>query len=531
MKTKIINIQKSDAFDEVLESVSKADAQEVIMIFPKGSIFSREAAYFDALKVEADSGGKKISVMSSDPIIARLADTHGIAVLQAPQRKTPSKVMKDIIGHADDSKVEIKQAKEKEIEVPVNTEQKEEKIEEVAQNDPGSDIEKLWQEEETVQNPVLPVDETTKRKWWKKIPKWGWIGLVCALVLIVAGAILLRPGTAKITLNPKQEEVDVKLKVTVSKTLEGIAEDSNKIPGQIIKVQSEKKGSYPTTSEKEVAQKATGTIKIFNKTASAQKFVATTRFESEGGFIFRIPQSISVPANGSIESEVYADRAGKDYNIPAGKFVVFAFKGQPNASDFYATSSAPMTGGFIGNAKVVAENDFVKAKEALVAEVKKELEELLKQQLGEMVTASSPEPVIREPEVNAKVGEAADNLEMTLRGSYELMAFKPENALVLINRYLQKNGNLEASLSDLTIKYSIISADKDSDISVIEARAIGKARLILDTAKIISEIKGLTEAEVQKYFEGKAVGKILLSPLWLRRIPNDESRISLTVEK
>src|SRR3989344_4772777 len=283
MKTKIINIQKSDAFDEVLESVSKADAQEVIMIFPKGSIFSREAAYFDALKVEADSGGKKISVMSSDPIIARLADTHGIAVLQAPQRKTPSKVMKDIIGHADDSKVEIKQAKEK-------------KIEEAAQNDPGSDIEKLWQEEETVQNPLLPVDETTKRKWWKKIPKWGWIGLVCALVLIVAGAILLRPGTAKITLKPKQKEVDVKLKVTVSKTLEGIAEDSNKIPGQIIKVQSEKKGSYPTTSEKEVAQKATGTIKIFNKTPSAPKFVATTRFESEGGFIFRIPQSISVPA-------------------------------------------------------------------------------------------------------------------------------------------------------------------------------------------------------------------------------------------
>ena len=50
--TKILNVQKSDSFDEVFGAFSAADAKEVIFIFPKGTTIAREPAYFEAIKQE-----------------------------------------------------------------------------------------------------------------------------------------------------------------------------------------------------------------------------------------------------------------------------------------------------------------------------------------------------------------------------------------------------------------------------------------------------------------------------------------------
>ena len=87
--TKIINIQKNDTFDEVLVALTSTDASEIIMIFPKGSVFSKESAYITALKNEADQGDKTLSIMTSDPIIARLATSNDIELLSQPQKRDP----------------------------------------------------------------------------------------------------------------------------------------------------------------------------------------------------------------------------------------------------------------------------------------------------------------------------------------------------------------------------------------------------------------------------------------------------------
>ena len=565
-KTKIINIQKNDSFEDVLDIVSKTDATEVIMIFPRGSIFSHEAAYFDALKAEADSRGKQISVMTSDPIIARLASVQSIPLLQsAPSKSAPAKVsfgdfipelaaarkiktpvavpaivevqesgriMKDIVGHEDDTHIDVEQAKEIHAPIPIRAEQPTipEPVPAVMEKSVANDIEKLWEEEEQIQDPEAHEKHLHAGRWKLKIPKRVYLYGGMALIVLVALIVFIRPGSAKVTLVPHAEDVDIKLRVIISTKLEEVASDTNKIPGQTIKVQSEKKGSYPTSNQKEVAQKASGTLTIFNTTAVVQKFVATTRFESEGGFIFRIPQTITIPAKGSVSSPVYADRPGKEYNIPAGKFVVFAFKGQPNADDFYATSAAAMSGGFIGNAKTVSESDFVKAKEALTADAKKEAADLLQQQIGTLKVVASPEPVIMDPQVNAKVGEAADSLEMSVRVAYETTAFKPEDAMILINRYLEKNGNLYAKLSDIPLAYIFVSEDKEKGVLLIDVRGSGKARLILDLPKISSDIRGFSEPELNNYFQGKAAAHIKLLPRWSRRIPKDTAKISISID-
>ncbi len=92
--TKIINVLKTDTFEEVFQDFQGTDAQEVIFIFPKGSKFNKNSNYFNLLSKEADSTDKTISVMSNDPIIAEFAGEHGINVLTPKARvarKAPAK--------------------------------------------------------------------------------------------------------------------------------------------------------------------------------------------------------------------------------------------------------------------------------------------------------------------------------------------------------------------------------------------------------------------------------------------------------
>src|SRR3989338_3480928 len=101
MKTKIINIQKSDSLDDVSSIIRSTEASEVILIFPKGSIFSKEASYFESLKSEADVNQKILSVMSSDPIITHLAKSLGITLLQSTPSTITKTKKKNIPEHYD----------------------------------------------------------------------------------------------------------------------------------------------------------------------------------------------------------------------------------------------------------------------------------------------------------------------------------------------------------------------------------------------------------------------------------------------
>ena len=89
---KILNIQKNDTFDKVFDTFKETDAQEVIFIFPRGTVFAKNAGYLQSIGDEAKKIGKTISVMSADPVIEQLATSNGIKLLQnpAPRRRVSS---------------------------------------------------------------------------------------------------------------------------------------------------------------------------------------------------------------------------------------------------------------------------------------------------------------------------------------------------------------------------------------------------------------------------------------------------------
>src|SRR3989344_3907691 len=79
--TKIINVQKGDSFEDVFEYFQGTEAEDVIMIFPRGTIFGKNERCLELIGKEAQAKGKTVSVMSSDPVIAKLASQNGLIIL------------------------------------------------------------------------------------------------------------------------------------------------------------------------------------------------------------------------------------------------------------------------------------------------------------------------------------------------------------------------------------------------------------------------------------------------------------------
>ncbi len=617
--TKIINVSKGDDFEDVFDLFKNTDAEDVIFIFPKGSRFVKQEQYFEAIKEEADSSGKNVSVMSADPAVIGFASKCGFDVLEKRSpargediRPSPSvvslgtnrsvevparpelvewaesaelkkqrpvaevtaeepeipafspetdyfageepevvltaaadkneqeelgagRVIKDILPVRPDRSLRIKEERERTFDVDIKN-----RIEE--EGTQRGDIAKIWAGEKPKKDVNFLSSQTGKRLsrgFFKRTPLVLAIGAVLVLVFI----LYLILGKAQIIINPVKQELDLKLKISASSTATAVNFNFNQIPGQQFREQKKETGTFPVTGQKDVVQKAGGTLTIFNKGATAQRLVATTRFKSPDGLIFRIPQTINVPAGvktgetitpGSVVAIVYADRPGAEYNIGPTQFTIPGFEGTPKFNDFSATSGKPMAGGIIGPAKVVTEKDFTVAQEELTAKVKDKILKSLKDRGGELKILDAVAIKLDAPEVNAKVGEAAEELEMSVQGSADTVAFRESDVIELIKNFVSQKNSMELLLKDLAISYVNPQPGADKTSLSFDVQVSGWAAAKVDTDTIKDDVRGMSEDSIRSYLKGiKEIEstRILLSPFWVRSIPKDAGKIKIDLVK
>ncbi|MDO8601999.1 MAG: baseplate J/gp47 family protein, partial [bacterium] len=470
-------------------------------------------------------------------LIADLAAARKDKVEKVKEQLSPSgKHIRDVVTQKNDATVEVDETPEEHVELPISRTPlippQAAKAETKAADIITPDIEKLWEQEEQ----QVPEDEgkpSRKIFSFKGISKkFIFIPAGCAVVAL--GIILyITVGNAKITLTPHTEPLDLDLTVTASPKTDTVDSEFNKIPGQELTVQKEAQGTYELSVTKEVAQKATGTITVTNKSGASQRLVATTRFESPDGKIFRIPETINVPAGGSIDSAVYADRPGVEYNIAAAAFTIPGLKGTPQFASITGVSSAAMAGGFIGNAKVVTEADFTKALEELTKQAKDQVTQALLEQSSELKFSDEVTIVIANPVVNAKSGEAAEKLEMKISASASVIAYRESDVKKLAQNYLEKNGGLELTEKGLVIEYSGMKLDATAKTLTFHVKMTGTSASKIDTVKVLQDIKGMNEEAMRAYFKNQkevAEARIKMS-FWLRSVPEDPNKVELVVDR
>jgi hypothetical protein len=176
-----------------------------------------------------------------------------------------------------------------------------------------------------------------------------------ALILIVGSLVVLASFT------------NAKVIVIPSSTSASIAGDeftstftSGDLPYETVTVTKTVSGTVPAESTETVNDPAQGPITIYNAQSNPQTLIKNTRFASADGHVFRIHDSVSVPAGsatapGSVQVVAYADVGGDSYNIPATTFTVPGLSGSKAFTLVTAKSAAPMTGGFSGSRPSVSQ--------------------------------------------------------------------------------------------------------------------------------------------------------------------------------
>jgi len=385
-----------------------------------------------------------------------------------------------------------------------------------------------------------------RRLFLSKWPKFLIIFIGLALVVGALVGYLALP-TTEVTISPKIEEISFDLLVVGSTGISRVDEILNKIPLQEVKVEKTKSKEFLATGEKEISEKARGIITVYNEySSSPQTLVATTRFESSEGKVFRINKNIIIPGAkieegkiipSSIRVEVVADQSGQDYNIGPTNFTIPGFKGTAKYVGFYGKSQEPMTDGFVGKVKVVLAEDLEMAKEGLIDEIKKEVRQTLDEQIPtdlKLIEGGLKEE-IAEVSASAEEGDETDRFSIEIEAIARALLFKEEDLrhlvdLNLISRIPENKSPLSQSQQ---ISWGEPIIDWVKGEASFELATTENAIWQIDTEALKKELAGQSEVEVRKYLANQPEiekAKVTFWPFWVKRIPPQEKKIKITIE-
>jgi hypothetical protein len=189
-------------------------------------------------------------------------------------------------------------------------------------------------------------------------------------IILLGSIVFMSAKRATITVVTKAAPVEATFSVGV-----GEAEAPRTILGftATTTVGLEKKFS-PTGTKKEPGI-AEGIIIIHNDSDTGQPLVATTRFLSPDNVLFRLKNSVVVPAGGTLDALVYADQEGEEGNIAPTKFTIPGLN-EDKQKVVYGESTSPMSGG-IKTVGILTSEDVEKAKQELLEQAKGEAEKKL----------------------------------------------------------------------------------------------------------------------------------------------------------
>lgn len=562
MATKLLNIDKDDSIENVIDLLTSNEADTFMLVVPRGHKAFKNPNEISFLKEKSIELGKRINIMTSDKqILANLISleipyledkvsksTKSRAIpprpsdallVASPKTRKPAKPAKgkksskpslaieEIMPQPERYEIEIESGKEQEREIEI----------------------RKFMSEKTEEEPDL-LQKAVARKKQISFPKLNSrkiyisIGIVALLLLFLAGSSTL--SKTKVTIKPQKLPLDLNLSVTAKEGLLGINSQDNAIPGKVIVAEKEVSGTFDSTGEKELNEKAKGTITVYNKFSSApQTLVATTRFESPSGLVFRIPKTIAVPGAkiengkttpGSIETEVIADKPGAEYNIEPSDFTIPGLKGSPKYDGFYAKSFSKMSGGAVGKTKFVTEDDFNKAKLTLESELKKEIETRLRQGFvgqEKILPESQTTEIFITPDSN-KAGDHGETFKLALKAKISTLAFDEKDIKTLAQYYYNDKIQKQTPLADtLDISYSNVVFRPEIKRLSFNAKIIGEAAYKIDDKKIAKEILGKKTAQVQDYFRGQdsiESARIVITPFWSSKITDNPSKIEVKIE-
>jgi hypothetical protein len=352
-------------------------------------------------------------------------------------------------------------------------------------------------------------------KFWKYILI---IGLVALIAMLAVGAYLWLPKV-DVSITTKEKVQNLSMDIKGSSQLNEVDYEAKSVPIRLIGLEKEIFRDFPATgsdSKTSGSQKARGILTVYNEFSTAsQTLVATTRFETADGKIFRAVKSITIPGMtkvgeemkpGAIEVEVVADAAGDQYNIEPTSFSIPGFKDNADKyKKFYAKSFKNMIGGVNSESavKVVTKTDIENAKNALAKEIKEQVTKQLKDSasgkeiiLDEAINTDSIKYLVSKNE-----NEIADNFNVVAKIQGSAIAFSESDIDKLTKKYIvTKTGETAEKIEKAKVAYEFGKPEVDFANGSLTFRtdAVANIKADINQDELKKAITGKKEEELKE---------------------------------
>lgn len=527
-----IYLESDDEITSVVDKLKNAEGTSLDIVIPKEAIMLQSVINLKLLKKQAESLGKEITIVTTDKVGQKLAEQIGIPVVaregQEPKEVIMSEVEKPTFSEDD---IKIKNVQEV-ANVPV------------VPDDEGVQKAGDAQNAESVQDAEAKPKEAKKKGWFRLHKKGIAVAIGFGILALAILAYVFVP-LANITIRLAAEKKSLDLSFTADKAATEVSTDENKIPAREVVQELEKEETYPATGKKDIGEKATGQVTIYNNFSTTSKtLVAGTKLVSNG-LNYTITTNVTVPGYtdpgggkvaGKIENvNIRASEAGEKYNIASGsKFSVPII----GSNDFYAEATTALTGGTTKQVTYITAQDIASAEEKLATTVDSELKTKLNDAiedgdtlLEEAFAIEKQAPVPSSP-VNTEVSE----FKLKVSAKITALVFNRDDLLRLAEGVLSRE---IGSTKEIVEKDSLVSEAKlqkiDTKTGVIEATLAGEAYIAskINQDELRNSINGDPEAVASEFINGlEGVDEVQFRffPGFYKRIPRINSHIYFKVE-
>ncbi len=366
--------------------------------------------------------------------------------------------------------------------------------------------------------------------------------IIATVVLLVFVCYFFFPKL-NIIVTPQSEAINDTLSFLVSEqgsstSTSSIASEGTekKIAGVIKEVTVIAEKNYQTSGEEIVGEETiSGQVYIINKYNKAQPLIAKTRLLSPDGKLFRIQESVNVPAGGQVLVFIYADKPSAEMALAANTRFTIPGLWAGLQDKIYAENNAAFS--YDSQTKyAVQQKDLDLAKkdiaEVLNLKAKNEIDTNNRTDITIYGDVSELPTYV----INTKVGEEKSSFTVSASKKIVVLNFSKDIVAKMAQARLSLLIPDDKQLSDFDgsqITYNLEEYDANTKSALVKAY-FGASMFLKSDSSLLDKKKlvGLNNKQISKYLDSFPEIKtyeLKFSPSFITNAPNLPDKINITV--
>lgn len=538
-----IYIDIDDEITGIIEKVRASDKKIVALVLPKRATVLQSIVNMRLLKRISDDSKKSLVLVTSEAMVLSLAGIVGLYIAKTLQSKPhiPTAATENPTATAIENDTSVEEDPEIDPKTPVGELVSEEAIE--VDNDDNLEV-----KDDVV---TVAADKAKKSKKNKKlkVPNFDtfrkklMFGFGILVLLVIGWYVMFKAlPRATIIIQTDTTSTGVDVTFTASTTAKTVDTEAKIVSAINQELKKENIQKVPTTGEKNLGEKAIGSVTMTTSTdcATPVSVVSAGTTVSSANLNFITSESASFSPSGledgkcifeSNDVPVVAEQAGGQYNLSARTYSVAGFGS-------VIANGTNMTGGTDKIVKVVSQSDIDTAKTKALEQNTDVIKAELSGALDKQGYVSVPETFVNsEPVVSStqNIGDEATEVTAKVVVTYTMFGAQKAGIKTLVENEAKKQ--IDTSRQSITddgmnsATYQIFDRQPNGTTRMnIKTTVVAGLQLNADQVK--QEVIGKRRGEIQGILNQPGIKdvEIKFSPFWVTKVSTNPNKITIIFE-